>query len=190
VWRALGSFPLVAAVFAAAGCAHDSAEPPTFESSLYEYSLRLPKEWSTVSASRALKPGEQPLTASGVTDIVGRNARTRVSQMEMPGVIVAAQPLARDFGDSDTWTETVVGIVGAQKGCERPADRIAVAVDGERAEMLVYPDCPPASGLHHLWIAVAHDGRGYHIVWFNNAEAARTDQSSFRALLEDLEFAD
>ena len=165
-----------------------STQPARFESSLYDYSLRLPDGWSTVSATRTLEPGDPPLTASQVTDILGRGASTRVSRMDPPGVIVAAQRLPGDLGDARAWTDTVVGVVASQKQCERPTERIAVRVDGERADMLVYPDCPPGSGLHHLWVAVTHRGRGYHIVWFNRAADAKTDQDAFRALLADFDF--
>ena len=172
------------------GCGDESTQPARFKSSLYDYSIGLRDGWSTVSAKRALEPGDPPLTANHVTDILGRHASTRVSQMDPPGVIVAAQRLPSDLSEGRAWTDTVVGVVASQKGCERPAERIAIRVDGERAAMLVYPDCPHGSGLHHLWVAVVHGSRGYHVVWFNEADDARTDQEAFRALLADFSFAD
>ena len=188
VRRAISGWSLVAvACIIVLGCGDESTQPARFESSRYDYSLRLPERWSTVSATRTLEPGDPPLTANQVTDILGRNASTRVSQMDPPGVIVAAQKLP---GDAQAWTDTVVGVVASQKQCERPTERIAVRVDGERADMLVYPDCPHGSGLHHLWVAVTHGGRGYHIVWFNRAADAKTDQDALRALLADFNFTD
>jgi hypothetical protein len=148
----------------------------------------LPEGWSTVAATQLLAPGDPPLTANHVTDIFGRRSTTRVSQMDPPGVIVAAQSLLGDASDVRRWADTVVGVVASQEQCEQPAERVPVVVDGEPADMLVYPDCPRGSGLDHLWVAVVHGGRGYHIVWFNEVDDARSDQVAFRALLADCDF--
>jgi hypothetical protein len=55
--------------------------------------------------------------------------------------------------------------------------------------MLRYPDCPKGSGLYHLWTAVIHGGRGFHMVWFGRSERESQDRPVIDEVLESLSFA-
>jgi hypothetical protein len=108
---------------------NDSASSATFASPVYGYSIAHPSTWDVVDARRALSEEEPPVTSSGATDILGRHASIRVSEMELPGVIVAAQPISSDVRSED-WMASIVDTVSFMKGCNAPNRRDAIEIDG------------------------------------------------------------
>lgn len=54
--------------------------------------------------------------------------------------------------------------------------------------LLSYPDCPSGSGLYHLWIAVVHRNRGFHIVWFNREDHRAKDRARIDQMLASISF--
>ena len=168
------------ALLSACGGDNDSASSATFASPVYGYSITHPSTWDVVEASRALNESEPPATASGATDILGRDANVRVSEMELPGVIIAAQPVSKDVRAED-WTASTVDTVSVMKGCDAPSRRDDIEIDGTPATLLTYRNCPPDLGYLHLWAVIVHAGRGFHIVWFNTpgdegADRARSNE--------------
>jgi hypothetical protein len=124
----------VLAVFGA--CADDTSDADgesivTFMSPVYGYSISHPASWSVVEADRALSEGEPPATSSGATDILGQDASVRVSTMQLPGVIIAAQRVPGDTGIDD-WTTSIVDTVRTMKSCESPDQRDDIEIGGEK----------------------------------------------------------
>ena len=158
-----------------------------FHSPVYGYTISHPRSWSVVEASRPLSEGEPPATSSGATDILGRGASVRVSTMDMPGVIIAAQPVTGDV-DNAKWSATVKHTVEFMKGCAPPNRSQKLDIGGEPATLLTYRNCPTDLGLLHLWAGVVHKGRGYHIVWFNNPGTEVADRAKFRTMLTSMSF--
>jgi hypothetical protein len=163
------------------------ASSVAYNSPVYGYSISHPRSWSVVEASRALSEGEPPATSSGATDILGRDASVRVSTMDLPGVVIAAQPVTNDMHLAQ-WTETMKDTVTSMKGCERPNRRERLDIGGEPATLLTYRDCPTDLGYLHLWAGVVHEGRGYHIVWFNDPGTEASDRATFRRMLSSMSF--
>jgi hypothetical protein len=159
----------------------------TFRSSAYRYSIRLPTDWSAIKADRVLKPGEPPYTSRGATDIITRKAATKVSKMKLPAVVIGAQRVPAGT-TIDQWTAEVIAGVSEQKGCEQPASREPLRIGGDEAALLGYPDCPHGSGLYHLWTVVVHRGRGFQLVWFNNAGQEARDRAILDGMLSSLVF--
>jgi hypothetical protein len=182
----------VAVVLMLGACADDSSDTAsaatvTFTSPMYGYSISHPAAWSVVEAERALSESERPATSSGATDILGQDASERVSTMQLPGVIIAAQPVPDD-ARIDDWTASILDTVKFMKGCESPNQRDDIEIGGESGTLLTYRDCPPDLGYLHLWAGVVHEGRGFHIVWFNDPGHEDEDRSSFEQMLSSMSF--
>ena len=165
----------------------DHGDSATFISPVYGYSISHQPSWSVTEASRALSEGEPPATSSGATDILGRDASDRVSTMQLPGVIIAAQPVA-NHTRIEQWESSIVDTVESMKQCGPPNGREDIKVDGEPGILLTYRGCPPDLGYLHLWAGVIHDGRGFHIVWFNTPGHEDEDRSSFEQMLSSMVF--
>lgn len=152
-----------------------------FSSPTYRYTVAHPASWSAIPAGHVLPADGPPLTGGGGTDIIGAKANTRVSKMELPALVVGAQELARPTS-LDEWETAVRHTVVFQKGCAQPRSSEPLKLGAERAVMLRYPDCPKGSGLYHLWTAVVHNGRGFHVVWFGRSG----DESKDRPLIDEV----
>jgi hypothetical protein len=177
---------LVATLGLMASCG-GSGEARPFRSAVYGYSVPRADGWTVVEATRRLEEGEPPATGSGATDILGRGASTDVSAMTPPAVIIGGQPVAPET-TVDAWADAVVGIVTFMKGCRRPDAQERVTVGGEPAVLLTYDECPPGSGLVHRWIAVVHEGVGFHVVWFDETGRGEADRPALDALLSRWSF--
>jgi hypothetical protein len=158
-----------------------------YESPVYGYSISHPRSWGVVDAGRPLTEGELPTTSTGATEILGCDASVRESSMELPGVIIAAQPVGDDTGIA-RWTATVKDTVEAMKDCKAPNRRDALDIGGEPATLLTYRDCPTELGYLHLWAGVVHQGRGYHIVWFDDGGTEAADRATFTRMLASMSF--
>jgi hypothetical protein len=180
---------LLALFAACGGNAADDTEVSsiTYRSPVYGYSIAHPAGWSVVDARRPLSVGEPPATGSGATDILGRNASVRVSTMRLPGVIIAAEPVAKTT-DIASWRASIIDTVKFMKNCVRPDRSEDVDIGGESGTLLTYRDCPPDLGYLHLWAGVVHNGRGFQIVWFNNPGDEAADRRSFRKILSSMSF--
>jgi len=180
--------------FAATACASDSGDSSkgttsrTFRSPAYGYAIDRDTAWTVVEATRRLRDGEPPATASGATDILGRRASTHVSKMMPPGVIIAAQPVPPGV-DARQWASKVVGTVSFMKQCRQPDARENIHVAGDDAVLLTYEKCPKASGFLHFWVAVVHAGFGYHIVWFDEPGRTAEDRPALFRMLSSVSFA-
>lgn len=179
----------LALIAAASGCSSTSEKSAseTFRSPTYRYTLSHPASWSAIPAEHVLPADGPPLTAGGGTDIIGAKANTRVSKMELPALVIGAQALA-GATSLDEWKAAVTRTVAFQKGCARPRSSEPVKVGGESAVMLRYPDCPKGSGLYHLWTAVVHNGRGFHVVWFGRSGNETKDRPVIDDVLASLNF--
>jgi hypothetical protein len=183
----------VAVLVLLGACGNDAADVDrsssvAYTSPVYGYSISHPRGWDVVEARRLLSEGEPPATSSGSTDILGRHASVRVSTMQLPGVIIAAQPVADDVHIAE-WTATMAGTVKFMKNCERPDREEHLDIGGESATLLTYRDCPPDLGYLHLWAGVVHEARGYHIVWFDDPGHEPADRDAFRRMLSSMSFA-
>jgi hypothetical protein len=107
--------------------------------------------------------------------------------MELPGVIIAAQPVTDDVNIA-TWAATIKDTVEFMKNCKAPNRREHLDIGGEPATLLTYRDCPTDLGYLHLWAGVVHEGRGYHIVWFNDPDTEAVDRATFRRMLSSMSF--
>ncbi len=179
---------------AAIGCGSDDSasdeavDTASFTSPVYGYTIDHPAEWSLVEAERPLDDGEEPRTGNGGTDILGVGASTRVSTMELPGLIVAAHDVPEGT-TTEAWVETVVDQVTFMKGCPPPRSREPLEMGGEPAVMLDYPDCPPDSGFDHLWTVVVHDDRAFQFVWFDTVGHPEADRDELDEMLGTVTFA-
>jgi hypothetical protein len=181
------AIPVVLGAVGSADTRGRRASSVAYHSPVYGYSISHPRGWSVLPAGRALAEGEPPATSSGATDILGRGASVRVSTMEMPGVIIAAQPVSDDVLVAE-WTATMQDTVETMKDCNPPDRRERLEISGAPATLLTYRDCPPDLGLLHLWAGVVHEGRGYHIVWFNAPGTDGADRRTFRKMLASMSF--
>ena len=178
---------------AATVCAGDSGDKSsdrssrTFRSRTYGYAINRDADWTAVEATRRLKEGEPPATASGATDILGRQASTQVSMMTPPGVIVAAQPVP-PATDAEQWASKVVSTVSFMKRCRQPDATENIHVGGDNAVLLTYERCPQKAGYLHFWIAVVHRGFGYHIVWFDEPGRTAEDRPALDRMLSSVSF--
>jgi hypothetical protein len=173
------------------GCGSDpdgTRATEAFTSPTYGYTIEHPTSWSAIPAEHQLDANAPPLTRGGGTDIIGRRANRTVSKMQLPAVVIGAQAVTRGT-TVDAWKAAVVEIVRSQKGCARPRSTERLTIGGDAAMLLDYPDCPKSSGLYHLWIAVVHGGRGYQIVWFNEAGSETRDRKALDDMLASLSFA-
>jgi hypothetical protein len=170
-------------------CGADSDAPRAerFRSSVYGFSIELPDGWSAIPAGRRLDDGEQPRTGGGGTDILGEGASPRVSEMDLPAVVIGAQRAPAGLTLED-WSDRVTEIVDAQKGCPAPATIERVHVGSETAVLLSYPDCPAGSGLYHWWTAVLHDDLAFQIVWFDETGNGAADREGLDRLFTGFEF--
>lgn len=165
----------------------DRSSSVSYTSPVYGYSISHPRSWSVVDARRPLSEGEPPATSSGATDIFGRDASVRVSTMQLPGLIIAAQPVANDV-DIAEWTAAITDTVKFMKNCEPPNRSEHVDIGGESGTLLTYRDCPTDLGYLHLWAGVVHEGRGFHIVWFNDPGHEAADRAAFEKMLSSMSF--
>ena len=171
----------------AGACSSGDRSSSTFRSPVYSYSVDLPSGWTSIPASEPLDDGEPPATASGRTDILGVNANTKVSQMQVPGVIIGAQKVAADTTAAE-WATAATKTITFMKRCTEPDGQFPLTIDGAAAVVLVYEDCPSGSGLTHLWATVVHGERGFHIVWFDHAGELDDQKAELRRLLSSFSF--
>jgi hypothetical protein len=174
---------------ACGGGDEDDAAAATYRSPIYGYAISHPPTWTAVDAQRPLGVDELPTTGTGATDILGQDASSKVGTMTLPGVIIAAQPVGADV-DLETWTASMIGTVSAMKGCDAPSGRDAVEIDGEPGIVLTSPNCPAERGYLHLWAGVVHDGRGYHVVWFDEPGREDEDRVDFERMLSSFVFGE
>ena len=100
----------------AVGCGSDpnrTLDP--YRSATYGYTIEHPSGWTVVAAARQLQDGEPPRTGGGGTDIFARHARRKVRDMDLPVLVVGAQPIAATTHIGD-WAEEVSTTVSHQKG--------------------------------------------------------------------------
>ncbi len=179
------SFAVVASACGSGDSGDDTLS--TFRSRTYGYSIDHPAGWTVVAAERELDNGQPPLTGPPVTDVIAQHANRKVRDMELPALVVGAQ--AVPAGTSiDDWTARVIETVALQKHCVRPDTTERLRLGSESAVLLSYPDCPSGSGLYHLWIAVLHGDRGFHIVWFNHEGHLAQDRALLDRMLSSISF--
>jgi hypothetical protein len=181
---------LLAVCDAGAACSRGGDSTPaatTFQSDTYGYSIELPADWSGIAASETLGEGEPPATGRPATDIFARAPARKVSDMQLPALVVGAQSVPAGTVIAD-WEATVIGVVGEMKGCPAPESAQPAAIGGYEALVLRYPDCPEGGGLYHLWAIVVQGGRGYHFVWFDESAREMADRPTFDALLASVRF--
>jgi hypothetical protein len=171
------------------GAEDDRASPAAYTSRVYGYTVSHPRGWSVVDARRPLAEGEPPATSSGATDILGRDASVRVSTMQLPGVIIAAQPVGNEVELAE-WTSVITDTVRFMKDCEQPTRSEQLDIGGEPGTLLTYPDCPSDLGYLHLWAGVVHGARGFHIVWFDDPGHEAADRTAFKRMLASMSFGD
>jgi hypothetical protein len=106
----------LALIAAASGCSSSSEKPAseTFRSPTYRYTLSHPASWSAIPAEHVLPADGPPLTSGGGTDIIGANADTRVSKMELPALVIGAQELA-GAASLDQWKAAVIRTVAFKR---------------------------------------------------------------------------
>jgi hypothetical protein len=171
-----------------AGCSTSSAAgAESFSSEEYDYTIELPPGWSALPAEDELGAGQPPLTGPPITDVMSPGPSRRVSEMELPALVIGAQPLPRGTA-VPAWERVVTSIVRYQKGCAAPASTEPVHVGEEEGVLLAYPGCPEGSGLDHTWIAAVHRNRGYHIVWFNRPGHEAADRKVLDQILASWQF--
>ena len=187
--RSLGAACAACLLVLSLGSCGDAATASTtrFTSRVYGYSLEHPREWSVIAADHAVLADEAPMTADGTVDILGGNADTRVSRMDRPGLLIAAQPVAPTM-DAHTWAEEVQGRVSFQKGCLHADASEDITVDGTDAVLLTYQECPETNGYLHYWVAAVHNGQGFDIVWFDDVGRAAEDRPSLDQILRSFDF--
>ena len=184
--RAVTALCLVAVLVCCA--AGSSRRFRTFRSPTYDYSVEVKADWSTLTADHELADGEPPLTGAHATDVLAKHAdNLKVSEMTFPVVVIGAQPVPGDE-TIDAWTAAVVENVSVQKGCDAPERTEAIEVSGADGVVLTYPDCPAGTGYLHLWVAVVEGGRGFHIVFFDDAGHGRADRKELHRLLATFSF--
>lgn len=172
------------------GCSGSGADddlPETFESPVYDYSLRHPAGWSTLPALQPLEPGAAPLLGPAGTDVIAGQAARTVRDMRLPAIVVGAQPVEPGTTLED-WTAEVEQIVNGFKGCAEPAAAERTEVGGEPAMLLSYPDCPEELNLDHLWAVLIHRGRGYQFVWFDESSDGAVEREQFEQILSTVSF--
>src|SRR5205823_11177649 len=111
-----------------------------FHSTAYGYSLRLPRHWTVVSASRTLNAQQAPVTGLPVTDIFAPHASRHIRQLTLPALVVGGQRVRPDE-TLQAWTNEVIALVGRFKGCPTPAAQAHTAIGGRDAVVLTYPNC-------------------------------------------------
>jgi hypothetical protein len=159
----------------------------TFESSVYGYSMRYPAGWSSIPAEHALEIGEPPTLSSRGTDVLAARAAPMVCEMQLPAIVVGAQPV--EPGTTlDDWTAEVEQIVNGFKGCADPTEVDHLDVGGALAAMLAYPDCPARLALDHLWVAFVHDDLGFQIVWFDESSDGAVERGQREQILSTVSF--
>jgi hypothetical protein len=179
------AFPITV-VLVAAGCGSEQHRAlDSYRSAAYGYTIELPADWSVVAAVRQLADGEPPLTGGGGTDILARHASTKVREMDLPVLVIGAQPVAAATRVGD-WGKEVSEIVEHQKGCGPAAAINARTVAGVNAVELSYPDCPHGAGLDHRWIALVRGGLAFQIVWFDASGTA--SRSQLDAMLASMDY--
>jgi hypothetical protein len=180
------AFPITVALVAV-GCGPEQHRAlDSYRSATYGYTIERPADWSVVAAVRQLDDGEPPRTGGG-TDIFARHASTTVREMDLPVLVVGAQPVAATMHTGD-WAKEVSAIVDHQKGCGPAAATNARTVDGVDAVEFSYPDCPPGAGLDHRWIALVHGGLAFQIVWFDASGAEASGGTQLDSTLATIHF--
>jgi len=187
VVRAAVVLCLAAAGFGCSSAASGTRAPNTFRSPTYGYSIGLPADWSALSATEVLEPGQPPLTGPPITDVMAKRPDRTVHRMDLPAVVVGAQAVA-DGTSIDEWTATVIDIVAGQKHCDVPTTTERLTIGGDAAVLLAYPDCPTGAHLNHLWAAVVHGNRGYHFVFFDAAGHEAADRAVLGRMLATVVF--
>jgi hypothetical protein len=181
-------FALCVAV--ASACGSDGAvgsTDATFRSRVYDYSIELPDDWSAIPASTQLANGQAPLTGPPVTDVIARRPDRRVSRMQLPALVIGAQPLDERV-NLDDWVTTVIAVADEQKQCGAPKRRSRIEVGTLDAVLLTYPDCPNGSGLDHFWVALVTHGRGFHMVFFDSVGNERADRELLERIVSSVSF--
>lgn len=172
------------------GCGSgDSAEgtPNTFRSRTYGYSVDYPADWSALQARAELEGGQPPLTGPPITDVIAKRPDRVVHRMDLPALVVGAQAVA-DGTSIEEWTAKVIDVVARQKHCGTPETTETLEIGGDEAALLTYPDCPSGTHLDHLWAAVVHGNRGYHMVFFNTAGHEAEDRALLHRMLSTVAF--
>jgi hypothetical protein len=187
VMRAAAALSFAFACACGSSSARGGKAALTFRSRTYGYSIEHPADWSTIQATSELGAGQPPLTGPPITDVLANRADRAVSRMDLPALVVGAQRVAEGTSIED-WTTTVIDIASGQKDCGAPERTESVDVGGEEAALLSYPDCPKGSGLNHLWIAVVHRDRGFHIVYFDTAGHEAADRALLDNMLSSVSF--
>jgi hypothetical protein len=183
------AFPITVALVAA-GCGSEQHHAlDSYRSATYGYTIERPVDWSVVAAVRQLDDGEPPLTGGGGTDIFARHASTKVREMDLPVLVIGAQPIAATTHTGD-WAKEVSAIVDHQKGCGPATATNARTVDGVDAIELSYPDCPPGAGLDHRWIALVHGSLAFQIVWFDASGAETPGRTQLDSMLANIHFGE
>lgn len=138
-----------------------------YTSPLYGYSLKLPEGWNlSASATRLLTSGELPEAGFPMVDTFRGPERRNI-------MVVAAQPVSSTT-TLDGWADYVANMT---TDCERPpTDQTMMELGGEPAKVVVDGSC---FGINHLWLALVHEGRGYHVVWLGDREYFEQVRKSF-----------
>ena len=186
LWSAIVMGLVVAACACGSGTGRDSSVT-TFRSRTYGYSIDHPAGWSAIPATDQLEPGQPPLTGPPITDVIAPRPDRAVSRMDLPALVVGAQAVAGGTSIDD-WTATVIDIASNQKQCGAPASSEKLEIGGDHAVLLDYPDCPKGTRLNHLWAAVVHGSRGYHIVFFNALGHETDDRVLLDRMLASVSF--
>jgi hypothetical protein len=160
--------------------ADDETRLETFTSKRYGYLIGYPAGWSVRRAERSLHVNEVPL---GIDPQPAIDSFTG----DRGELFVASQRLSQGR-TLQNWTPTIVrGLAAASgpaEGCESPDARETLDVGGERARLLIYPECH-AKGI--FWTVIIHGNRGFHIVWFSKQETA-ADRALFERILATFAF--
>jgi hypothetical protein len=191
LWRAAATFGLLFLFFMMSACggsgnqatpqvqdptpadteASSPTEAPTqtggFTSPLYGYSLRLPDGWKpTLSATRVLAAAELPEAGFPMVD-------TFRGPGKKDFMVVAAQ----NVGPGTTLEGWEKYVANMTTDCERPSsDETRTELGGEPAAVVVDGGC---FGIDHFWLALLHEGRGYHVVWADDRGQFEEVRSSF-----------
>ena len=182
----------VALCLVVAACACGSGDsggrtPNTFRSRTYGYSIAYPAGWAAIPATEELQAGQPPFTGPPITDVIARRPDRVVRRMDLPALVVGAQPVAEGTTIVE-WTATVTDVASNQKHCGEPAAMEKLKIGGEQAVLLSYPDCPRGAHLNHFWAAVVHGNRGFHMVFFDTVGHEDADRALLHRMLSRVSF--
>ena len=171
-----GSLPTQTATQAPVQVSTQTPEPTQVgyvTSAFYGYSLKLPDGWKlTRAATMLMAPGQIPW--AGESDAV--------DTFRGPGkkdfMVVGARTLGASV-TLEAWAQ-VVGDLTLSICQESPSTKNQMEIGGELAVIVVDGDC---QGIDHLWLALLHEGLGYHIVWGGG------DREAFEQVRQTFTFA-